>query len=99
MSKNDSIAELLEASKTYHYAQLNDQDICESESWLSEKIDASNMVILSDDEPSPIGKKYVDGKWIDMPPEAIPISETELLLTQIALNSDYLVCLAEINNM
>lgn len=86
-------------TKVYHYAELDEKSVCYSESWLSGEVDQPNMILLSDDAPSPIGKKYINGEWFDLPPEPQPIPESELLLTEIALNSEYLVCLAEINNL
>lgn len=88
-----------EPAKLYHYAELDQNSVCYSESWLSGEVDSPNMILLPDDAPSPVDKKYVDGEWIDLPPKPEPIPESELLLTKIALDSEYLVCLAEINNL
>ena len=85
---------------SYHYAQLNDDGICVADSFLSQEIDDPNMILLPDDmKNSILGKKYVDGEWVDVPKPDVPepIDQKELLLNRIAVTDEYLACLAEIS--
>ena len=39
------------------YAQIDSNGICFAESFLSGEVNAEDMILLSDGEPSPLGKK------------------------------------------
>lgn len=41
------------------YAQIDSNGICFAESFLSGEVNAENMILLTDDEPSLLGKRYV----------------------------------------
>jgi len=43
------------------YAQINQKGICIADSFLSAEVIAENMILLKEDEPSPLTKKYVNG--------------------------------------
>lgn len=67
------------------YAQVNENNICIAESFLSGKVIANNMIPLTDDEVSPLGKKYVNGEWLEVEKEPIPKieSDTEIIMQNI----------------
>lgn len=74
------------------YAQVNSNHICIADSYLSGKIESNNMILLSENEPSPIGKKYVNGTWQEVQKQKIqiPESDTEMIiqyLTDIELEN------------
>lgn len=48
------------------YAQINNAGVCFSVSLLSGEVDAPNMILIGDDE-SPIGMKWDDGQWVEVP--------------------------------
>lgn len=50
----------------YRYAQITENNICIADSWLSEKVEGKDMIQLSHDAPSPLGKKYKEGIWEEM---------------------------------
>lgn len=74
----------------YYYAQLNEENICLGISQLSGKIAAENMIELASYDTGILGKKYVDGEWIDVeqptpqtePTQLDKIQENQLTLME-----------------
>lgn len=57
---------LLESGeKMIYYAQLNENYICIGISCLSSKVESEKMIAISSNDTSPLGKKYVDGEFIE----------------------------------
>ena len=68
------------------YAQIDSNGICFAESFLSGKVDAEDMILLADDEPSPLGKRYINGIWEEVEKEEIlqlP-SDSEIIMQSIS---------------
>lgn len=87
----------------YMYAQLNEESICNGLSRLSGEVTADKMVLIEEYDTSIIGKKYEDGKWIEMPkvevveePTEQEIIQAELLLNQV-LMQEQLNSIDEVN--
>ena len=60
------------------YAQINQKGICIADSFLSGEVIAENMILLKEDEPSPLTKKYVNGVWEEVEQQQVQIqSDTE----------------------
>ncbi len=81
------------------YAQINDDSICIAVSEM-EEIGEPNpyLVKIEKFDISILGKKYNNGVWEDGPqPEPEPLSKPEQTVLEIAINSEYLVCLADLN--
>ena len=68
------------------YAQIDSNGICFAESFLSGEVNAEDMILLSDGEPSPLGKRYVNGMWEEVEIEEIPQppSDSEIIMQSIA---------------
>ena len=82
----------------FRYAQIDDTGNVISDSYLSGEVKADNMIPISDDFDL-TNKKYVNGEWVEYTPEPIESEPTtDEILADIQVNTDYLVCLAEINN-
>ena len=64
------------------YAQIDENGICFAESFLSGEVNAENMILLAEEEASPMGKKYVDGVWLEVEKEILPQppSDTEIMM-------------------
>ena len=58
----------------FKYAQIDNDNICFAVSYLSEEVIADDMIRLSE-EDEPLGKKYNNGTWEELPPR--PQSEPE----------------------
>lgn len=81
------------------YAQINDDSICIAVSEM-EEIGEPNpyLVKIEKFDISILGKKYNNGVWEEGPqPEPEPLSKPEQTVLDIAINSEYLVCLADLN--
>lgn len=81
------------------YAQINDDSICIAVSEM-EEIGEPNpyLVKIEKFDISILGKKYNNGVWEDGPqPEPEPLSKPAQTVLEIAINSEYLVCLADLN--
>lgn len=81
------------------YAQINDDSICIAVSEM-EEIGEPNpyLVKIEKFDISILGKKYNNGVWEDVPqPEPEPLPMPEQTILDIAINSEYLVCLADLN--
>lgn len=82
----------------FRYAQIDDTGNVISDSYLSGEVKADNMIPISDDFDL-TNKKYVNGEWVEYTPEPIESEPTtDEILADIQVNTDYIVCLAEINN-
>ncbi len=68
------------------YAQINKNGICIADSFLSGEVIAENMISLTDDEPSPLTKKYVNGVWEEVKKEqqAQIQSDAEIIMQSIS---------------
>ena len=58
----------------YKYAQINSENICFAVSYLSGEVIANDMIRLSA-EDEPLGKKYNNGTWEELPPQPTPEPE------------------------
>ncbi len=45
------------------YAQIDKNNICIADSFLSGEVRKENMIPLTENEPSPLQKKYMNGRW------------------------------------
>ena len=83
----------------FRYAQIDTETgMVVSDSYLSGEVEADNMISISEGFDL-TNKKYVNGEWVEYTPEPIePEPTTDEILADIQVNTDYLVCLAEINN-
>lgn len=50
------------------YAQVDGTGVCFADSELATRIEAENMIQLTADEPSPIGKRWAGTEWVEVPP-------------------------------
>ena len=70
------------------YAQINENGICFAVSNLSGEVIADDMILLKDNEMSPLGKKYVNGMWEEVEAEQEPIvqapSDMEMIMQSMA---------------
>ena len=68
------------------YAQIDSNGICFAESFLSGEVNAEDMILLADDEPSPLGKRYVNGVWEEVEKEEMPqpSSDSEIIMQSIS---------------
>ena len=81
----------------YYYAQIDENNICVGLSETSLPINNPRAIPRRDGDGSDLGKLYNNGTWEDgpgLPPE--PLSETEQAILDTAVNTDYLVCLADL---
>lgn len=85
----------------YRYAQINTEGYIVSDSYLSGEVKADNMIHIEADFDCS-NKRYVDGKWETFEPSSADenqLTDVEAAVIQAQLNTEYLCCLAEINNM
>ena len=67
------------------YAQINQKGICIADSFLSAEVIAENMILLKEDEPSPLTKKYVNGVWEEVEQQQVQIqSDTEIIMQSVS---------------
>ena len=67
------------------YAQINQKGICIADSFLSGEVVAENMILLKEDEPSPLTKKYVNGVWEEVEQQQVQIqSDTEIIMQSVS---------------
>ena len=80
------------------YAQIDTNGIVVSDSHLSGEVIADNMIPIADDFIL-VNKKYENGKWVEYTPPVQPevISAQDKALYDMQTNTEYLVCLSEIN--
>lgn len=82
----------------FYYAQIDENHVCFGISSLSGEVNSDNMIRLQEYDISLLGKKYKDGKWIEVPQNnnPLPLSETEQAIHETAVNTEYLVALADL---
>ena len=64
------------------YPQSNENGICIADSFLSAVVIAENMILLTEDEPSPLTKKYVNGAWEEVKEQQVQIQSDEGIIMQ-----------------
>ena len=64
------------------YAQINQKGICIADSFLSAEVIAENMILLTEDEPSPLTKKYVNCAWEEVKEQQVQIQSDEGIIMQ-----------------
>ena len=62
----------------YKYAQIDSNNICFAVSYLSGEVIADDMIMLNE-EDEPLGKKYNNGTWEELPPQPAPEPEPSQL--------------------
>lgn len=85
------------------YAQLNEENICFAVSQLSGEVQADNLIEISFFDTSIVGKKYVDGTWVEVeqpivdpePTQLDRIEEQTQSLDKLQATVDYLAMMAE----
>lgn len=78
------------------YAQIDENNICIATANLSDSVVAPDRWILVTDE-TVLGKRYNNGIWEEGPePEPEPLSENDQAILDTAINTEYLVCLADL---
>lgn len=78
------------------YAQIDKNNICFATANLDDGTIVPDNWIAVDSE-TVIGKRYNNGIWEDGPePEPEPLSENEQAILDTAINTEYLVCLADL---
>ena len=81
----------------YRYAQIDENGIVVSDSHLSGEVHADNMIPIAEDFDL-TNKKYENGEWVEyIPPQPEPEPSVEEILESIAINTEYLVALQELN--
>ena len=67
------------------YAQITKEGICFADSYLSGKVMTEDMIPLTEKEPSPLGKRYINGTWeeVEQKPMIQLPSDTELIMQSI----------------
>lgn len=85
-------------NNNYFYAQIDSNNICYVISNLSGEVKSNDMIRLSEYDISLLGKKYDNGKWIEIEEtkEEIPLSDMEQTIQETAVNTEYLVALADL---
>ena len=78
------------------YAQINENNICQAVSDLTEKVHDVRLVPIGFMDVELIGKKYDNEEWVEVPMQEPPLSETEQAILDTAINVDYLVCMKEL---
>lgn len=77
----------------YKYAQIDSNNICLAVSYLSGEVIADNMIrLLEADEP--LGKKYNNGTWEELPPQPAPEAEpteNEIIQAEMLLNQAQII--------
>ncbi len=67
------------------YAQIDENGICFADSYLYGEINADDMILLKENDISPLGKKYNNGKWQEMeqPQQIQQQSDAEMIMQTI----------------
>ena len=85
----------------YYYAELDENNICKAIQETTEQVSLPCFVEIDSHEEltKVIGKKYVDGVWEEVPapePAPVPLTELETAVFETAVNTEYLVCIADL---
>lgn len=78
------------------YAQINESNICTAVSNLTGKVQDDKLIPIASMSHGLLGKKYENGKWVEVPTPEPSLSETEQAILDTAINVDYLVCMKEL---
>lgn len=81
----------------YKYAQIDSNNICFAVSYLSGEVIADDMIRLSA-EDEPLGKKYNNGTWEEVPSQPAPESEPtedEIIQAEMLLNQAQIIATQE----
>ena len=80
------------------YAQIEKNNICFATANINDDVIVPENWIKINDEDLVLGKKYNNGVWEEGPqPEPEPLPMPEQTILDIAINSEYLVCLTDLN--
>lgn len=86
----------------FYYAQLDEDNVCIGISDLSGEVNQPDMIRIDSYDMSLLRKKYNfdTGEWDDVPPkpepEPKPLSEQQQAVLDTVVNTEYLVCLADL---
>lgn len=85
----------------WYYAQIDENNICIGISDLSGEVNGPDMIKIDNYNEALLGKKYNNDSWEDVaqpekPKEPEPLSEQERTVFDTAINTEYLVCLADL---
>lgn len=77
----------------FYYAELDEKNICKAVSDLSDEVDKPTMIPLENYDVSLLGKKYDDGKWLEVeqPEIVLESTEQEFIQAEILLNQAYIL--------
>ena len=78
------------------YAQINESNICVAVSNLTGKVQDDKLIPIASMSHGLLGKKYENGKWVEVPTPEPSLSEMEQAILDAAINVDYLVCMKEL---
>lgn len=68
------------------YAQLDNNNVCIGISQLSGEVQMENMLQIKSYDVTILGKKYEDGKWIEVFKPPVEPTEEELIIAQNLIN-------------
>ena len=68
------------------YARLDSNNVCIGISQLSGEIQTENMLQIESYDVTILGKKYENGKWIELPKPPVEPTEEELITSEILLS-------------
>ena len=60
----------------YYYAIIDEKNICHGSADVPSKIITDNYIEIPS-LPAPIGKKYENSEWVEVPPEELPETPEE----------------------
>lgn len=68
------------------YAQLDNNNVCIGISQLSGEVQVENMLQIENYDVTILGKKYENGKWIELPNPPVEPTEEEFIIAQTLIN-------------
>ncbi len=82
------VTENEESVEAFYYAQLNEENVCVCLSSLSGEVSNDNMIRIDGFDSELLGKKYSNGKWVEIyhEDELYEPTESEILRAEILLN-------------
>lgn len=83
----------------WYYAQIDENNICVGISDLSGEVNAPDMIKIDNYNEALLGKKYNNSVWEEVPkpePKPVPLTEQQQAVFDTAINTEYLVCLADL---